>query len=150
MLSEDTRLELEKQKYRIVGSHSTVKVCGWTKKKIKREGSCYKEFFYGIQSEQCMQMSTSLSCANRCEFCWRGYKAPVSTEWKGEVGDPEAILEGCERAHHALLIGLKGFEGADKDIYRRSNKVKHVALSLTGEPIAYPKINDFIDLCHRK
>jgi tRNA wybutosine-synthesizing protein 1 len=28
--------------------------------------------------------------------------------------------------------------------------VKHVALSLTGEPIFYPKINEFIDLCHNK
>ena len=32
MLSKTARDELEKQHYRIVGDHSAVKTCGWTKK----------------------------------------------------------------------------------------------------------------------
>ena len=91
MLESEAIATLEKQKYRIVGSHSAVKTCGWTKKMIKGLGGCYKLKFYGIMSNQCMQMTTSLSCANRCTFCWRGTKAPVSKEWYGPVDEPEHI-----------------------------------------------------------
>ena len=38
--------DLEKQGYRIVGSHSAVKVCLWCKKAIKNEDSCYKQTCY--------------------------------------------------------------------------------------------------------
>ena len=31
-----------------------------------------------------------------------------------------------------------------------SNEVRHVALSLTGEPITYPKINEMIDDFHKR
>ena len=71
MLTETAKQELEKQQYRVVGDHSAVKICGWTKNMIRGEGGCYKLKFYGIMSNQCMQMSTSISCANRCTFCWR-------------------------------------------------------------------------------
>ncbi|MBI4440428.1 4-demethylwyosine synthase TYW1 [Candidatus Woesearchaeota archaeon] len=144
MLSPSEKLELEKQKYRIIGSHSAVKICGWTKKMIKGEGSCYKMKFYGIRSTQCMQMTTSLSCANRCIFCWRGHKAPVSREWKWGVDEPEFILENGIRMHHNLLAGIKGYSKVDMKAYNESKKVRHVALSLTGEPIIYPKINELI------
>ena len=36
------------------------------------------------------------------------------------------------------------------DLWNESNTVKHAALSLTGEPIAYPKINEFVSLLHEK
>ncbi|MFC1769399.1 4-demethylwyosine synthase TYW1 [Nanoarchaeota archaeon] len=150
MLSDEEKKELEKQQYRIVGSHSAVKVCGWTKKMIKGEGGCYKFKFYGIRSNQCLQMSTSLSCANRCIFCWRGHKAPVSKEWKWDVDDPSLILDGSIKAHHDLLAGLKGYAGVDMEAYNESNDVRHVAISLTGEPIIYPKINEFIEECNNK
>jgi len=150
MLTEDAKKELEKQKYRLSGSHSAVKICGWTKKMIKGEGGCYKLKFYGIRSNQCLQMTTSMSCANRCIFCWRGYKAPVSKEWNWGVDDPEMIIEESMKHQYDLLVGLKGFEGADKKLYEESLNVKHVALSLTGEPIIYPKINEIIDGFHKR
>jgi tRNA wybutosine-synthesizing protein 1 len=143
-LSETAKADLTKQKYRVVGSHTAVKVCGWTKKMIKGQGGCYKLKFYGIMSHQCMQMSPSISCANRCTFCWRGYKAPVSKDWKWNVDEPEMIAEQSQKEHHQLLIGLKGYDGAAKAVYNQSTTVKHVALSLTGEPITYPKINGLI------
>ncbi|HLC98099.1 MAG TPA: 4-demethylwyosine synthase TYW1 [Candidatus Nanoarchaeia archaeon] len=148
MLTPEAKAELEKQQYRIIGSHSAVKTCGWTKNMIKGEGGCYKLKFYGIMSNQCMQITTSISCANRCTFCWRGYKAPVSTDWKWGVDEPEAILKGSLEAHHKLLIGFKGNEKASKRAYALSRTVKHVALSLTGEPIFYPRINELIDQFH--
>jgi len=150
MLTEDARAELVKQQYRIVGSHSAVKVCGWTKKMIKGEGGCYKLKFYGIMSNQCMQMTTSMSCANRCTFCWRGYKAPVAKDWKWGIDPPDAILKGSLEAHHKLLTGMKGHPTVVMPAYNRSRDVKHVALSLTGEPITYPRMNELIDDFHSR
>ena len=150
MLTKEHKQELEKQQYRIIGSHSAVKVCGWTKKMIKGLGSCYKHKFYGIRSNQCIQMTTSMSCANRCIFCWRGYKAPVSKEWKWDVDEPKEILDGCIKEHHQLLIGLKGYKSVDKEAYEESKDVRHVAISLSGEPLIYPKMNEFIDECHKR
>src|SRR3989344_4241770 len=100
----------EKQHYRIIGNHSAVKTCHWTKNMIKGEGGCYKLKFYGIMSNQCMQMTTSMSCANRCSFCWRSDKAPVSKEWKWEIDNPELILTESLKAHHKLLLGYKDNE----------------------------------------
>ncbi|HLC81872.1 MAG TPA: 4-demethylwyosine synthase TYW1 [Candidatus Nanoarchaeia archaeon] len=144
MLTAAAKAELEKQQYRIIGTHSAVKTCGWTKTMIRGQGGCYKLKFYGIMSNQCMQMTTSISCANRCTFCWRGYKAPVSKEWKWEIDDPQQIYEESIRAHHKLLVGFGGSEGANKTAYEKSKIVKHVALSLTGEPIIYPRINELL------
>src|SRR3989338_5458713 len=134
MLTPAAKAELEKQQYRIIGSHSAVKTCGWTKNMINGTGGCYKLKFYGIMSNQCMQMTTSISCANRCTFCWRGYKAPVSKEWKLEVDDPEYILKESVKAHMGLLVGFGGSHKANKASFEKSKTVKHVALSLTGEP----------------
>ncbi|MFH1590146.1 MAG: 4-demethylwyosine synthase TYW1 [archaeon] len=148
MITESAKKDLERQQYRIVGNHSAVKICGWTKSMVRGLGSCYKLKFYGIMSNQCLQMTTSLSCANRCVFCWRGYKAPVSKDWKWKVDDPKMIMEKSLEEHHRLLVGFKGSKNAKA--YESSTTVKHVALSLTGEPIIYPRINEFIDECNKK
>ncbi len=148
MLTPETKAELEKQQYRIIGSHSAVKTCGWTRNMINGEGGCYKLKFYGIMSNQCLQMTTSISCANRCTFCWRGYKAPVSKEWGWDVDDPTMILEESKKAHHKLLVGFGGSDKANKASYEKSKSVRHVALSLTGEPITYPRINELIEQFH--
>lgn len=145
MLPKESKQDLEKQQYRIVGNHSAVKVCGWTKSMIRGEGGCYKLKFYGIMSNQCMQMTTSISCANRCSFCWRGYKAPVSKEWKWNIDDPEMILKESKKAHHDLLQGFKGSKKLKSmGPFNASKDIKHVALSLTGEPIMYPKLNELL------
>ncbi|MBW3018585.1 4-demethylwyosine synthase TYW1 [Candidatus Woesearchaeota archaeon] len=150
MLDAEHKAELERQQYRIVGKHSAVKICGWTKKHIQGEGTCYKHKFYGINSSKCMQMTSSLSCANRCIYCWRGYKAPVSTEWKWNIDDPEFIVEESLKAQYKLLTGFGGSETADKQVYKDSHNVKHVALSLTGEAISYPKINELLEEFHKR
>src|SRR3989344_3529160 len=150
MLTPESKAELEKQKYRIVGGHSAVKTCGWTKNMINGQGGCYKLKFYGIMSHQCMQMTTSISCANRCTFCWRGYKAPVSKDWKWGVDDPEFILENSLKAHFKLLEGFNGNPNTTKTMYKQSNEPQHVALSLTGEPITYPRINELLNLFNKK
>ena len=57
--------------YRIVGTHSGVKLCRWTKSMLRGRGGCYKHTFYGIESHRCMETTPSLACANKCVFCWR-------------------------------------------------------------------------------
>lgn len=146
MLTDSAKETLEKQQYRLVGGHSAVKVCGWTKHMIKGQGGCYKLKFYGIMSHQCMQMTTSISCANRCVFCWRDYKSPVSKTWDWDVNEPQFILDGSLRAHKKLLDGFGGNPATIQQVFEQSRSVKHVALSLTGEPIIYPKINELIKL----
>ncbi|HLC47277.1 MAG TPA: 4-demethylwyosine synthase TYW1 [Candidatus Nanoarchaeia archaeon] len=150
MLTPSARKELEKQQYRIIGSHSAVKICGWTKKRLRGQGNCYKHAFYGINSGQCLQMTTCLSCANRCVFCWRGFKAPVSRSWEGTVDDPERILKESLIAQHNLLTGFNGSDSVNKKDYATAQEIKHVALSLNGEPILYPRINELLDLCDKR
>ena len=41
MLTPETKAELEKQQYRIIGDHSAVKTCGWTRNMINGEGGRY-------------------------------------------------------------------------------------------------------------
>lgn len=149
MLTSESKKELEKQQYRFVGSHSAVKTCGWTRNMINGNGGCYKLKFYGIMSNQCLQMTTSMSCANRCIFCWRGYKAPVSKEWDWKIDDPKLIFENSLEEHRMLLVGFNGSSKAIKSSYEKSKTIKHVALSLTGEPITYPRINELIDIFHK-
>jgi len=150
MLNIIQQQELEKQQYRFVGSHSAVKVCGWTKNMLRGKGGCYKYAFYGIRSHQCLQMTTAMFCANRCTFCWRGTKAPVSKTWYGPVDDPLFIIEHAFREHLDLLLGFKGHQNANQRALAESDDIRHVALSLTGEPIAYPLINAIIDEFHKR
>jgi tRNA wybutosine-synthesizing protein 1 len=141
---------LEKQGYRMAGHHSAVKVCGWTKNMISGRGGCYKFTFYGIRSHQCMQMTTSMFCANRCTFCWRGEKAPVSKDWYGPVDEPEEIISESVKRHIDLLMGFKGKDGVANLIKEQMQDVRHVALSLTGEPITYPLMNEILKQFHAK
>jgi tRNA wybutosine-synthesizing protein 1 len=148
MLSEQARQNLIKQHYKIIGTHSAVKTCTWTKHMIRGQGGCYKLTFYGIMSHQCMQMTTSISCANRCTFCWRDYKAPISKEWRWPVDEPQTIFTDSIKAHNSLLTGFGDRTGMSKKLWEQAKTVKHVALSLTGEPIIYPRINELIDIFH--
>jgi len=45
---------------------------------------------------------------------------------------------------------MKGVPGVVQERFDESNTIKHCALSLVGEPIIYPYINDFIDLLHER
>ncbi|KAK3810329.1 MAG: hypothetical protein J3Q66DRAFT_381883 [Benniella sp.] len=141
---------LTKQGYKIIGTHSGVKICRWTKSALRGRGFCYKHSFYGIQSHLCMETTPSLACANKCVFCWRHHTNPVGTEWRWKVDDPEFILEGALDNHYNMLKQLKGVPGVRADRFVEATRVKHCALSLVGEPIFYPHINEFVKLLHKK
>ncbi|MBW6461876.1 MAG: 4-demethylwyosine synthase TYW1 [DPANN group archaeon] len=151
MLLENVKAILEKQQYRIAGNHSAVKLCTWTKKSLRGEGVCYKEKFYGIKCHRCLQMTPAVSwCPNRCIFCWRAIEKTQGPELTGPVDTPEIILEASIVAQRNLLTGFKGFDGTDQKKWKEAQNPNQIAISLTGEPTAYPLISDFIDLCNRK
>ncbi|ROT40633.1 tRNA wybutosine-synthesizing protein [Sodiomyces alkalinus F11] len=143
-----TYASLTKQGYTIVGSHSGVKICRWTKSALRGRGSCYKFSFYGIASHQCMETTPSLSCSNKCVFCWRHGTNPVGTKWRWVVDPPEAIFEGVKAGHYQKIKMLRGMAGVRADRYAEALRIRHCALSLVGEPIFYPHINEFLAMLH--
>ena len=150
MLTPSLRQSLSKQGYKLIGSHSGVKICRWTKAMMRGRGGCYKHTFYGIESHRCMETTPSLACANKCVFCWRHHSNPVGTEWKWAMDQPELILDGALENHYKMIKQMKGVPGVLPERYEEGFNVRHCALSLVGEPIMYPEINRFVELLHSK
>ncbi|XP_068010528.1 S-adenosyl-L-methionine-dependent tRNA 4-demethylwyosine synthase TYW1-like isoform X2 [Melanerpes formicivorus] len=149
MITPALREALTKQGYRLIGSHSGVKLCRWTKSMLRGRGGCYKHSFYGIQSHRCMEATPSLACANKCVFCWRHHTNPVGTEWQWKMDQPEMILQEAIENHQNMIKQFKGVSGVKAARLEEAMTVKHCALSLVGEPIMYPQINQFVKLLHQ-
>ncbi|KAK2799090.1 hypothetical protein FQN50_008596 [Emmonsiellopsis sp. PD_5] len=145
-----THAALTKQGYTIVGSHSGVKICRWTKSALRGRGSCYKNSFYGIKSHLCMETTPSLSCSNKCVFCWRHGTNPVGTTWRWKVDPPDLIFNGVKEGHYKKIKMLRGVPGVRAERFAEAMRIRHCALSLVGEPIFYPHINEFLDLLHNE
>ncbi|MBZ3878892.1 S-adenosyl-L-methionine-dependent tRNA 4-demethylwyosine synthase [Sciurus carolinensis] len=150
MLTPALREALTKQGYQLIGSHSGVKLCRWTKSMLRGRGGCYKHTFYGIESHRCVEATPSLACANKCVFCWRHHTNPVGTEWRWKMDQPEKILEGAVQSHLDMMKQFRGVPGVKAERFEEGMKVKHCALSLVGEPIMYPEINRFLQLLHQR
>uniref|UniRef100_A0A6J0UNA1 tRNA 4-demethylwyosine synthase (AdoMet-dependent) n=1 Tax=Pogona vitticeps TaxID=103695 RepID=A0A6J0UNA1_9SAUR len=150
MITPALREALTKQGYRLIGSHSGVKLCRWTKSMLRGRGGCYKHTFYGIESHRCMETTPSLACANKCVFCWRHHTNPVGTEWRWKMDPPENILQEALENHQNLIKQFKGVPGVRADRLEEGMEAKHCALSLVGEPIMYPQINQFLRLLHHR
>ncbi len=152
MKGQRLRELLEKQQYGFVGKHSAVKICTWTKKSIKNEDYCYKQKFYGIRSHLCCQMSPSVGhCHNRCIFCWRPIEesSKVYFDESSEIDSPDSIIAGCIEQQKRLLTGFFGNPKADQEKLKEAMEPMHFAISLTGEPMLYPKINELIKRLHK-
>ncbi|GIX77228.1 s-adenosyl-L-methionine-dependent tRNA 4-demethylwyosine synthase TYW1 [Caerostris extrusa] len=150
MITPLLRKSLTKQGYKLLGSHSGVKMCRWTKSMLRGRGGCYKHTFYGIESHRCMETTPSLACANKCVFCWRHHTNPVGTEWKWKMDGPDEIVELALKNHCNMINEFKGVPGVQPDKFAEGMEPKHCALSLVGEPIMYPEINTLIKLLHAK
>ena len=144
-----TYTALTKQGYTIVGSHSGVKICRWTKSALRGRGSCYKYSFYGIRSHLCMETTPSLSCSNKCVFCWRHGTNPVATTWRWQVDPPDMVFKGAMEGHLRKIKSMRGVPGVRAERFQEAMRVRHCALSLVGEPIFYPHINQFVELLHK-
>lgn len=149
MVTPSLAKSLTKQGYKLIGSHSGVKLCRWTKAMLRGRGGCYKHSFYGITSYQCMEMTPSLACANKCIFCWRHHKNPVGKGWRWKVDAPEYLYEQAIALHRAMIRECRGVPGVSAERLLDADMPRHCALSLVGEPIIYPYINEFIDLLHK-
>jgi tRNA wybutosine-synthesizing protein 1 len=141
MVKESYKKLLEKQQYKLIGEHSAVKVCTWTKKSLRDEGVCYKEQFYGIKSHRCCQMSVTINfCDMDCIYCWREhYNEPFTN-----IDDPKELVEKAVAAQRKLLTGFGGLEKTNQKKFKEAQEPNQFAISLTGETLYYPKLNDLI------
>ncbi|KAF4556449.1 S-adenosyl-L-methionine-dependent tRNA 4-demethylwyosine synthase-like protein [Elsinoe fawcettii] len=149
-LSSPTYTALTKQGYTIVGSHSGVKLCRWTKSALRGRGSCYKYSFYGIASHRCMESTPSLSCSNKCVFCWRHGTNPVSTTWRWTVDPADLVFAGIKEGHYKKIKMMRGVPGVRAERFSEALQIRHCALSLVGEPIFYPHINELLGMLHKE
>ena len=153
MIPKKAKEILEKQHYRVVGEHSAVQVCRWTKKSIRDEGVCYKEKFYGIKSHLCCQMTCSVWCPNQCLHCWRAIEYTTGNEIPGKIDSPKEIIDGCIAAQKKLLEGFKILSETKYKTVSKANMEKwteaqepmQFAISLTGEPTIYSRIGELVE-----
>jgi tRNA wybutosine-synthesizing protein 1 len=150
MVTPSQARALKKEGYKLIGTHSAVKLCRWTKHQLRGRGGCYKHTFYGITSYQCMEATPSLACANKCVFCWRHHKNPVGKEWRWKTDDPYYIVEEAVQTHIKMIKETRGIPGVQLDRWKEAHTVRHCALSLVGEPIMYPRIDELLGELHRR
>jgi tRNA wybutosine-synthesizing protein 1 len=145
MINTDLRGVLEKQKYRLIGRHSAIKLCTWTKKSIRDQGVCYKQQFYGIECHRCLQMTPAVSwCTHKCLFCWRNVEQTLGTELPG-YDEPSYIIDEAIKLQRKLMEGYAGVpEKVNQKKYREAQDPNQAAISLAGEPTIYPKIGELI------
>lgn len=148
-ISQKAKDKFFKAGYRIVGNHSAVEICHWTKESLRKGRVCYKEKWYGIESHRCLEMTPSpIWCTQKCRFCWRPLEFTVCGEPKPD--DPEEIIDGCIQMRRLLLTGFKGNAKVDVKKWKEAVNPTNAAISLAGEPTLYPKISDLIKEFRRR
>lgn len=142
-----------KQGYRIIGKHrhSAVKICRWTRESLRHDRVCFKQKWYGIESHRCLQCSVSLSCLNRCIYCWRTFHPIFEKEMNTKaIDEPSEIIDELIKAQRLLLTGFKGNLKVDKKKWKEAQNPTNAALSLIGDSILYPKISELLEEFHRR
>jgi len=144
LFTDEYKKALEKASYEIVGNHSAVEICGWTKKSLKGDSDgCYKQKFYGIRSHQCTQMTpAAVACDQKCVYCWRANEMFSGKQDLMEYAndDPVEVVQESIEAHLRKLTGFGGNPKIDQNKYEESKTVRHFAISLTGEPTLYKRL----------
>jgi len=148
-LPEELQKLLVKQHYHLVGRHSAVKVCEYLRRSLMNKCVCYKEQFYGVQSHRCLQMTPAVAhCTERCVFCWRPVEWTIGTNLQ-EWDEPDFIVEESIKAQRLLLSGYGGLKDrVDQKKWEEAQNPNQAAISLAGEPTAYPKIGELIESFH--
>ena len=136
--------------YKSIGRHSAVKVCYWTARSLTEDRGCYKARFYGIESHRCLQMTPSADgCNLHCRFCWR-YQGWETDSSPTDADDPVTLLRDALVAQRDLLSGYGGDPRVAPGKYAESQEPRHVAVSLSGEPTLYPRLAEYLRLCHER
>lgn len=146
---------LNKQRYHLVGKHSSVKRCKWLYETLIRDRPCYKQKFYGIKTHQCIQMTPALFyCTQQCLFCWRAQSGDLGIKWEEmklpKWDSPEEIAEESIKAQLKILSGYKGNPKTNPQKFKEALTPRHAAISLTGEPTLYEPIRELIQTFHRR
>lgn len=147
--------KMRKQGYHFIGKHSATKICGYTANGLKNGHLCYKHTFYGIRSWKCMQATPAIGCNLACSFCWRIIPEEEGYRWN-EINAIERwdsannIIEGLINEHRNIISGYKGNSKVNIKRWNESNDPSHVALSLTGEPLFYPRMNELLEGFHKR
>ncbi len=148
LFTDEYKRALEKASYEIVGNHSAIEICGWTKKGMRTgSGGCYKQKFYGIRSHQCTQMTpAAVACDQKCVYCWRANEMFSGKQdlMKQAKDDPVDIVQGSIEAHLHKLSGFGGNPNIDRQKFEESLTVRHFAISLTGEPTLYERLPELL------
>ncbi|MDE1857020.1 MAG: 4-demethylwyosine synthase TYW1 [Candidatus Micrarchaeota archaeon] len=156
-IPEPLKQRMQKQGYHFVGQHSAVKTCEYTANGLRGKTLCYKYTFYGIRSWQCMQATPAIGCDLGCTFCWRLIPEEHGYRWNElnaveRWDDPVSIVEGMIKEQRAVVSGFK--TDADTELKMRrweeARQPRHVALSLTGEPMFYPRMGELIREFHKR
>jgi len=148
MTPEQIKL-LQKQQYEVIGEHSAVKICTWTKKSIRDEGVCYKQQFYGINSHRCCQMTPNMQCSNRCIYCWRDMDFNLGTGMN-DKDDPDEIINRAILAQRKLISGFGGYKMTNMKKWKEAQDPIHFAISLSGEPTGYKRLPELIKKLHKR
>jgi len=144
MIDELKRKDLINQGYKLIGNHSAIKICEWTKKSLRGEDICYKEKFYDTRCHLCVQMTPALNtCGHRCIWCWRDIDF-TKPRWSGKSDNPKFIVDECIKQFNKSLEGYFGYKKADKKKLNEIKKPQQFAISLSGEPTLYPKLPELI------
>ncbi|MFH1125489.1 MAG: 4-demethylwyosine synthase TYW1 [Candidatus Altiarchaeota archaeon] len=148
---KNLKILLERQRYKISGNHSAVKLCHWAKKSIMDKGFCYKQQFYGIESHRCLQMTPAFAwCTHKCIFCWRMTEYTLGTELD-KFDEPGFIIDECIRQQRLLLAGFGGIpDRVNKKKLKEALNPNQAAISLVGEPMIYPKMGGLLEEFHKR
>jgi len=63
---------------------------------------------------------------------------------------PDEIVDGILKAQNKILSGYAGNPKTIPEKFQEALSPKHVAISLTGEPTLYRRLNDLLDTLHKR
>lgn len=66
------------------------------------------------------------------------------------VDPPDLIFNGVKENHYKKIKMMRGVPGVRSERFAEAMRVRHCALSLVGEPIFYPHINEFLEMLHNE
>ena len=94
---------LTKQGYTIVGSHSGVKICRWTKSALRGRGSCYKVDRIPSRASLVLTIPSSLSMASNPISAWKPplpSAAPTNASSAGATARTRSAQPGAGKLTH--------------------------------------------------
>ena len=74
----------------------------------------------------------------------------VGTKWRWDTDAPDMIVQRALSLHGQMVKAMKGVPGVKPERLVAAGTVRHCALSLVGEPIMYPRINDLLNELHAR